>query len=111
MGSRPPKPQIAAAKVSGHTVVLNGRAVQFDVAPRVVDGHMQVAFRSMFEKQGAQVSWNADTKTARLTWERRPPSARVGQSYRFASSAMPWAPMCTGTVRLAPPWFGYPSDR
>ncbi len=64
MGSRPPKPQIAAAKVSGHTVVLNGRAVQFDVAPRVVDGHMQVAFRSMFEKQGAQVSWNADTKTA-----------------------------------------------
>jgi hypothetical protein len=45
-------------------VVLNGRAVEFDVAPRIVDGHMQVPFRSLFESQGARVSWDPKTKTA-----------------------------------------------
>lgn len=65
VGAKPPLPQIAAARVSGHTVLLNGRAVDFDVAPRVVKGRMHVAFRSMFESQGARVTWDPATKTAR----------------------------------------------
>jgi hypothetical protein len=58
-------PQIAAARLRGHTVLVNGRAVDFDVAPRIVEGRMRVAFRSMFESQGARVSWDSETKTAR----------------------------------------------
>lgn len=65
MGSLPPRPHIAAADVTGHTVVLNGRAVEFDVAPRIVDGRMEVAFRSVFESHGARVSWDSKAKTAR----------------------------------------------
>lgn len=65
IGGRPPVPQIAAASLRGHTVLLNGRPVEFDVAPRIVEGRMHVAFRSMFESQGARVSWDSDTKTAR----------------------------------------------
>ncbi len=69
MGSAPPVPQIAsssvAANVHGHTVVLNGRVVEFDVAPRILKGRLHVAFRSVFESEGATVTWDARTKTAR----------------------------------------------
>ena len=68
VGSAPPMPQIASASPRGttrsHTVVLNGQAVEFDVAPRIVDGRMHVAFRSMFENEGGKVTWDARTKTA-----------------------------------------------
>ena len=63
--STPPMPKVAAKVVRGHTVVVNGRPVQFDVAPAVVNGQMQVAFRAMFESQGSKVSWNATSRTAR----------------------------------------------
>ena len=48
-----------------HTVVLNGRAVEFDVAPKVVGGRMRVAFRSVFESDGGKVTWDARSKTAK----------------------------------------------
>lgn len=68
VGSAPPMPQIASASPRGttrsHTVVLNGQAVEFDVAPRIVDGRMHVAFRSMFENEGSKVTWDARSKTA-----------------------------------------------
>jgi uncharacterized protein YrrD len=58
-------PKIAARAVRGHTVVVNGRPVQFDVAPAVVNGQLQVAFRAVFESQGSKVTWNAASRTAR----------------------------------------------
>lgn len=68
IGSAPPVPQIATATPRGtarsHTVVLNGRAVEFDVTPQVVDGRMRVAFRSVFESDGGKVTWDARSKTA-----------------------------------------------
>jgi hypothetical protein len=69
IGSAPPMPSIAAApsRLRTHMVVLNGEAVQFDVAPRIIDGRVHAAFRTMFENQGARVSWDAQTKTARST--------------------------------------------
>ncbi len=63
--SAPPMPKIAAKAVRGHTVVVNGKPVKFDVAPAVVNGQMQVAFRSVFESQGSKVTWNATSRTAR----------------------------------------------
>ena len=58
-------PQMAATAVRGHTVVLNGRAVQFDVSPRLVGGRLEAGLRSMFESQGAKVTWNSQNKIAR----------------------------------------------
>jgi len=69
IGSAPPMPQTAAATPRGtvrsHTVVLNGRAVEFDVAPQIIDGRMRVAFRSVFESDGGKVTWDARSKTAK----------------------------------------------
>jgi hypothetical protein len=68
IGSRPPMPQMAATApqaVRAHTVVLNGRAVQFDVSPRIVNGRVEAGLRSLFESQGARVTWNSASRTAR----------------------------------------------
>jgi hypothetical protein len=46
-------------------VVLNGRVVEFDVAPRIKDSRMQVGFRAMFETTGANVTWVPEVRTAR----------------------------------------------
>lgn len=63
LGSPPPQP--AAPRVRGHTVVVNGRPIEFDVTPYIVDGRMQAGFRALFESTGARVSWLAETRTAR----------------------------------------------
>lgn len=52
-------------QVRGHTVVLNGRPVEFDVAPYVSNGRMHAGFRAMFEQAGSVVSWTPETRTAR----------------------------------------------
>jgi hypothetical protein len=44
-------------RVRGHTVVLNGRPVQFGVAPFISNGRLQCEFRTLFEHVGATVSW------------------------------------------------------
>ena len=51
-------------RVRGHTVVLNGRPVQFGVAPFVRNGRLQCEFRTLFEQVGATVSWEPETRTA-----------------------------------------------
>lgn len=63
VGSAPPQP--SPRQVRGHTVVLNGRAVEFDVAPFIVDNRMQAGFRALFESNGARVSWISEHRTAR----------------------------------------------
>jgi hypothetical protein len=65
VGSRPPVPQMAAPALRAHTVVLNGRPVLFDVSPRLANGRLEAGFRSMFESQGAKVTWHPETRTAR----------------------------------------------
>ena len=60
----PRTPVRPVALVRGHAVVLDGRPVSFDVAPRIVDDRLQVGFRAMFETTGAVVSWDAANRTA-----------------------------------------------
>ena len=61
-------PQIASATPRGtvrsHTVVLNGQAVEFDVAPQIINARRHVASRSMFESEGSKGTWDARSKTA-----------------------------------------------
>jgi hypothetical protein len=58
-----------AERVRGHTVVLNGRPVQFGVAPFIRDGRLQCEFRTLFEHTGATVSWQSETRTAQSVTE------------------------------------------
>lgn len=65
LSDAPPKPHRLADRTRGHTVVLNGRPIEFDVAPYIADDRMRVGFRAMFERTGAEVSWIPETRTAR----------------------------------------------
>ena len=45
------------------TVELDGKNIEFDVNPQIIDGRTLVPLRKIFEEIGALVKWNADTKT------------------------------------------------
>lgn len=45
------------------TVVLDGKEIEFDVEPRIIDGRTMVPLRKIFEEIGAKVKWDGDTQT------------------------------------------------
>lgn len=45
------------------TVTIDGNPVSFDVPPASISGRTMVPFRKIFEALGAEVGWDADTKT------------------------------------------------
>lgn len=45
-------------------VYLDNQPLQFDVLPQIINGRTMVPMRVIFEKLGAEVSWDDDTKTA-----------------------------------------------
>jgi hypothetical protein len=61
----PARPAPARTGVRGHTVVLNGRTVAFDVAPYIAKNRLHVGFRAVMESIGAEVSWTPATRTAK----------------------------------------------
>ena len=54
-------PVLANGEIS---VYLDNEQVQFDVAPLLVNGRTMVPMRAIFEKLGAVVFWDNDTRTA-----------------------------------------------
>jgi len=48
-------------------VVLDGTYISFDVPPQIINGRTMVPIRAIFEKMGAEVIWDADTRTAICT--------------------------------------------
>lgn len=46
------------------TVLLNGQPVSFDVEPQLINSRTMVPMRAIFEKFGAEVSWDEATATA-----------------------------------------------
>ncbi len=55
----------SAPRPVGHTIMLDGKVVAFDVEPRLVDGRLEAGFRALFTAAGGRVIWNAKRKTAR----------------------------------------------
>ena len=45
------------------TVEIDGKKIEFDVNPEIIDGRTMVPLRKTFEEIGATVKWNDDTKT------------------------------------------------
>lgn len=45
------------------TVELDGKTIEFDVKPEIIDGRTMVPLRKIFEEIGATVKWNSDTQT------------------------------------------------
>lgn len=48
-------------------VALDGKYIDFDVPPQIIDGRTMVPIRGIFEKMGAQVNWDSTTATAICT--------------------------------------------
>lgn len=44
-------------------VLLDGKKLKFDVPPQIIDGRTMVPLRTIFEELGAEIDWDADTKT------------------------------------------------
>lgn len=45
------------------TVEIDGKTIEFDVAPQIIDGRTMVPLRKIFEEIGASVKWDNDTQT------------------------------------------------
>jgi len=48
----------------GITVILNGKQLEFDVEPTLINSRTMVPMRVIFEALGAEVSWDGTTQTA-----------------------------------------------
>jgi len=57
----------AASAASQISVVLDGRTLQFDVHPTIIDGRTMVPMRVIFEELGATVEWDGTTRTVTAT--------------------------------------------
>lgn len=48
-------------------VLLDGRELEFDVPPQLINNRTMVPMRKIFEAMGANVDWNGDTQTVTAT--------------------------------------------
>jgi len=44
-------------------VIVNEKYIEFDVAPKIINGRIMVPLRAIFERMGAEISWDDGTKT------------------------------------------------
>lgn len=62
------------------TVMVDGKFVEFDVPPTVIDGRTLVPVRGIFEALGATVEWDQATKTASSTLGKNSVSLTLGSN-------------------------------
>ena len=61
-------------------VTVNGERVKFDARPQIIDDRTLVPLRAIFEALGAQVNWNADTKTVTAERQETQVSLTIGSN-------------------------------
>lgn len=71
------------AVITGIPVYLNGQRLYFDVPPQLINGRTMVPFRKIFEALGAQVDYEAETKTVRATKDGRVVEFVIGAKEAF----------------------------
>lgn len=68
---------VSAEKIN---VEIDGKTVDFDVAPEIINGRTMVPMRKIFEELGALVKWNDDTQTASARKSSKTVSVTVNSS-------------------------------
>ncbi len=53
--------------IAGKKVYYNGRKIDFDVQPAVINGRLLIPARAVFEKMGCAVVWNGESKSLDVT--------------------------------------------
>jgi len=56
-------------KLGENTATVDGKQVNLDVAPTVIDGRTLVPIRAISDFFGATTGWNSQTKTAKIDWD------------------------------------------
>ena len=67
------------------TVLLDGKAIEFDVAPIIENDRTLVPLRAIFESLGAQVEWDGDTRTVISVKNDRSCVLQIGNPSMFVS--------------------------
>lgn len=73
-------PAAAALPATRFDVTFNGRHITFDVQPEVKNDRTFVPFRAIFEKMGAEVSFDAGTSTVTATRDGKTVKLTLGSS-------------------------------
>lgn len=58
---------LVIAKIGERELTVNGKPIELDVAPQIVNGRTLVPVRFVAESFGADVKWDAETRTASIT--------------------------------------------
>ncbi len=61
-------------------VEVNGKLIDFDVPPQIINGRTLVPMRAIFEHLGATVEWNDKTKTVTAVRENTTISLKIGDT-------------------------------
>ena len=70
-----------ASKPDGIKIFLNGRQLEFDVEPMLINGRTMVPIRVIFEALGAEVSWDGQTQTAIGETKKTTVKITIGKDY------------------------------
>lgn len=65
----------------GIMVILNGKKLEFDVEPMLINDRTMVPMRVIFEKLGAKVDWDATTQTAIGSTKNTTVKITIGKDY------------------------------
>ena len=68
-------------------VYVDNTEIMFDNAPSIVEGRVMVPVRAVFEKAGATVDWNGETRTTTLTLEDYEVTIREGDGFLVKNGA------------------------
>jgi len=66
--------------IGRYSIYLDGKPVQFDVAPRVDDGVPMSPFRHLIEEQGGEVKWDGYTKSVTGKLDQTSIFFRIGET-------------------------------
>ncbi|HEY3314713.1 MAG TPA: stalk domain-containing protein [Bacillota bacterium] len=70
--------QVLSTNPDSIQVVCDGRLIDFDVPPQLIDGRVLVPFRAISEALGAEVGWDPDSQTVTLTQRGRTVTLIIG---------------------------------
>lgn len=87
------------------TVILNGKKINFDQKPIIVDGRTLVPLSAIFEALEATVDWNGTTQTVTSTKEGTTISMTIGQTEMYRNGEvkkLDVAPQIVGGRTLVP---------
>ncbi len=70
---------IVSSFAAGISIKINGKVIDSDVEPQIIEGRTMVPVRAIFEGVGAEVSWDASTKTITGTKDSVTVKMKIGE--------------------------------